>query len=166
MRIRELQPGDHLLYKPNRVWSWGMLIAIKTWQPVCHIEVFIGQPDALSLLGYSVASRDGIGINRYPLRENGLHYILRPNRPFDLGRALKWFETVRGQKYDWLGLARFVIPGKIRAGNNAMMFCSEFSARLDREGNFLPFGLFVDADAVAPASYLYSPLFDCSELEA
>ncbi len=159
----DLLPGDHLLYRPNSFW--GTLIAVKTVQWVSHVEVFVGQQDDANTSGYSVASRDGIGVNRYPLRTSGLYYVLRPNQPFDLSLALQWFDTVKGQKYDWVGLSRFVIPREIPTGNNNKMFCSEFTTRLDRAGKFNPFGRYIDADAVAPASYLYSTCFDCSEFK-
>jgi hypothetical protein len=163
--VADLQPGDHLLYKPLRFWSWGTVIALKTWQAVCHCECFIGQADTVNIYGYTVASRDGIGVNRYPLRTKGLKYILRPTAPFDLAAALRYADAVKGQQYDWEGLMRFVAWGEIASSDNDKQFCSEFLTRLDRAAGFLPFGRYIDADAVAPASFLYSPCFDCDEFQ-
>lgn len=151
MTVDQLRPGDCLLYRPNSFW--GYAIAAKTWNFVSHCECFVGN-------GESVASRDGLGVSRYPLRTAGLYYVLRPNQPFDLAAALAWFATVNGQKYDWAGLARFVTWKRLGTDLNDKMFCSEFLTRFYRAGKFFPFSNFIDADCVAPASFLYSPFFD------
>src|SRR5688500_1194148 len=98
----ELRQGDCLLYAPNSFWSYA--IAVKTWNKVSHCEGYAGK-------GESVASRDGIGVGRYELRTKGLVYVLRPPAAFDVDRAMRWFATVNGQKYDWLGLSRFILWG-------------------------------------------------------
>lgn len=151
MTVPILSPGDCLLYKPSGFWSYA--IAVKTWNKVSHCEAFVGN-------GLSVASRDGVGVGRYPLRTDGLAYVLRPNQPFELAAALKWFATVNGQKYDWVGLARFLAWGGISTGKNDKMFCSEFLTRFYRAGGFNPFNPGQDADSVAPATFLYSPCLD------
>ncbi len=146
-----LKAGDCLLYAPNSFW--GYAIATKTWMDCSHCECFVGD-------GFSVASRDGKGVAKYPFRTEGLRYILRPNQPFDLDEAMAWFQTVNGQPYDWAGLARFVTWKRIVPDDNAKMFCSEFLTRFYRSGGFFPFPKHIDADCVAPASFLYSPYFD------
>lgn len=155
MRIADLQPGDCLLYAPQNFWSYA--IAIKTWNKVAHCEAYIGD-------GYSVASRDGIGVGKYPLRTKGLMRILSPRGPFNFSDAMAWFETVNGQKYDWLGLARFIAWGEIPAGHDNKQFCSEFLTRWYRAGGMDPFNK-NDADSVAPATFLYSTCFDCFDYE-
>lgn len=151
----ELSPGDCLMYAPQGIWS--VLIAVKTWNWVSHCEAYVGD-------GYSVASRDGIGIGRYPLRTKGLVKVLTPNGPFELAAAAKWFETVRGQKYDWIGLLRFLVWCRIGTDRNDKMFCSEFLTRWYRAGGMDPFNK-NDADSVAPATFLYSRCFEAYDFE-
>jgi hypothetical protein len=151
-KLPKLKPGDCLLYSGVGFFSW--LIQLKTWHRVSHIEVYIGD-------GYSVAARDGIGVNAYPVREKGLYAVLRPNKPFSLTLATYWFLLVaKGQKYDWKGLLRFASRAEV-VGNNLddKMFCSEFAARFYRAGGLDPFNK-EDADAIAPATFLVSPYFD------
>ena len=109
MTVEELAPGDCLLYKPSSVWSYA--IAIKTWNKVSHCEAYIGD-------GYSVASRDGLGVARYPLRLDGLVKVLTPNKAFSVGAAMAWFATVNGQGDDWIGLSRFLLWGAGPGGKN------------------------------------------------
>lgn len=150
MKRVDLRAGDTLLYAPSSFWSY--LIAIKTFNKVSHCECYVGQ-------GQSVASRDGQGVNLYPLRENGLTFVLRPNQPFDLDEALAWFTTVKGQQYDWKGLLRFFTWGKVGGiDTQNKQFCSEMLCRLYRAGGLDPFNG-CDADSVSPAQFLYSSCF-------
>lgn len=136
-----LQPGDVLLYGATGLVGW--IISIKTWHPVAHCEIYIGQ-------GESVASRNGIGVGRYPMREAELVRVRRPTLPVDLQEAMRWFATVNGEGYDWLGLLRFAKPSG--HGSATKMFCSEFATRFYRAGGFAPFGD-EDADAIAPCEF-------------
>ena len=148
--VREfLQPGDVLLYRPDGFW--GHVIALKTWHDVSHCEGYTGG-------GESVASRDGIGVNRFPLRLEKLGYVLRPHQPIDLAAAMAWFETVKGQKYDWVGLLRFVLVRWARHGGTPKtgMFCSSFLNRWLRAGGVQAFNPAADSDAIVPASFLDS----------
>lgn len=151
----DLQPGDCLLYKAKGIFGW--LISIKTWHAVSHCEVYVGS-------GLSVASRDGIGVNRYPVRLEGLITVLRPKEPFQIAQAMRWFWGVQGQKYDWLGLLRFAWRSKVVPDNlDNRMFCSEFATRFYRAGGLDPFNG-GDADAIAPFQFRLSPVFDVTEL--
>ncbi len=148
--IKILKPGDCLLYRPSSFF--GYLIAIKTWNKVSHTEVYIGH-------GRSVASRDGIGVDEYPLRLDGLAYVLRPNQEFNLQKGLRWFyKYAKGQKYDWKGMLVFALA--VRQGALDKMFCSECSTRLYRKCDLKPFSNNYNADRVAPATFLCSPTFD------
>lgn len=145
-----LQPGDCLLYRPSSFFGW--LIAVKTWNWVSHVEVYADNDR-------SVASRDGIGVNIYPFRNEQLTRILRPRWPFVFAEAMQWFyQEAQGQKYDWKGILVFTLA--VRQGARDRMFCSEFSTRFYRAGEFHPFADDYDADRVAPANYLTSPAFD------
>lgn len=152
--LNKIRPGDCLLYAPTGVFGW--LITIKTWHAVGHTETYVGQ-------GYSVASRDGIGVNLYPLRESDLIAILRPKPEykFNLNKAFGWFwAKAKGQKYDWRGLLRFTWGSDYSAGNdNNKMFCSEFVLRFYRAGG-LDLMPGEDADAVAPFQFEYNPLLE------
>lgn len=157
MTLDELRAGDCLLYKPNSFWSYA--IAIKTWNRVSHCEAYIGA-------GESVAARDGVGVGRYPLRTAGLVTVVRPPTTFDLDEAMGWFATVNGQKYDWLGLTRFVLWGSTPFNDLTKQFCSEFLTRWYRMGSCDPFNNKRDADSIAPAQFLYLPApWECHDFE-
>jgi hypothetical protein len=145
-----LQPGDCLLYRPKSGSVFGWLIARKTWHNISHCELYVGK-------GKSAASRDGIGVGQYPLRETELCYILRPAYPLDWAAFWRWFKTVDGQKYDWFGLLRFAYTKSGSTGKNDKQFCSEFEARAYRMLGAKVFNDSQDADAIVPASFLYSP---------
>jgi hypothetical protein len=147
-----LLPGDCLLYNSGGLIGW--IIKVKTWHSVSHCEGYVG-------FGLSVASRgpqDGVGgVGKYPLRLDGLAYVLRPIPRFDLRKAMAWFKTVEGQSYDFWGLFKFVQLG---LGNPSKMFCSEFLTRWYRAGEMHPFNRSEDADLVSPAQFLQSPEFN------
>lgn len=151
MNSAQLKPGDLLLYRPKKGSFFGWLISVKTWNKISHCELYVGDHQ-------SIAARDGIGVNMYPLRESELAMVLRPKVPLDVVDMLNWFETVRGQKYDWLGLLVFTLA--VKQGSTDKMFCSEFCTRALRAGGVEPFTVDTDADRVAPATFLYSPAFD------
>ena len=140
-----LRPGDVLLYSGGSLFS--RLIQMKTWSRYSHCEVYDGD-------GWSVASRDGIGVGRYPLRVDGLRVILRPVAKFDPIAARAWFATVDGQPYDWFGLLAFT-SAKRQGRNNWKMFCSEFATRYLRAGGVDPFNQY-DADGIAPGEFMKS----------
>lgn len=144
-----LEPGDVLLYSGTGFISWA--IKTKTWSPFSHTEVYIGH-------GWSVASRDGIGVGAYQLRTKDLALILRPNAPLDLQAGLQWFQTVKGEKYDWLGLFAFFFATWQASTNK--MFCSEFVLRFLRAAGLEPFTPDTDADHVSPGMLATSPRFD------
>lgn len=123
MRIPDdLLPGDVLLYKRRGKFGW--IISFVSNSSIAHVEVYEGD-------GKSVASRDGKGVNRYPLRLDGLAYVLRP-ASFDLLSATKWFEAVQGKKYGWIDLANFAMPDLVVDSEG--MFCSEFAVGYLRTG--------------------------------
>ena len=145
-----LLPGDCLLYRPKGFFGW--LIAVKTWARIAHCEMYFGR-------GWSVASRDGEGVNYYPVREDRLAAVLRPKKFFDMPAAMKWFRaTAWHQKYDWLGLLCFTLAKS--QSNLNKMWCSEFLTRCYRQGGFHPFAPWWDADRIAPAQFIQSSEFD------
>lgn len=126
-----LKPGDCILYSPSDVFD--LAVVLKTWTRVSHVEVYVGD-------GYSVASRNGKGVDKYDARYDHVAAVRRPGSSFNLLKALEWFETkAKGHKYGWRTLLTFVL-----LNNNPIeghMICSEFAAGFYRAGG-LP--LFAD----------------------
>lgn len=140
-----LLAGDVLLYKPASVFGW--MIRIKTGSPVSHVEVYVGG-------GHSVASRDGQGVGRYPLRTDNLGWVLRPTVPFWLNPAMDWFDQHKGDPYGWLDLLDFFSlnvdgPGQV---------CSPCATNFLRAGGVRVFGTF-PAIRISPRDFLTSELF-------
>ena len=94
----ELKPGDVLLYRSRSLVGWA--IRFRTWSDVEHVEVYLGE-------GRSVASRNGIGVGKYPLRIDGLVRVFRPVENPDVIAGLLWFADVDGLPYAWTDLLRF-----------------------------------------------------------
>lgn len=142
-----LLPGDILLFRSPGFFSW--LIRIKTGGHFSHVELYVGN-------GTVWASRNGLGVERYPLDLDHVVGVLRPTKRLNWAKGIKWFETVaRGQKYDWLGLLNFYIA-KWQGGENKKMFCSEFIVRVFRAFEAPLFDYHVDADGVAPCDIPHS----------
>jgi hypothetical protein len=112
-----LIPGDVLLYRPKGLFGW--IIRIKTWHPVGHCEVYIGN-------GESVASRDGQGVGRYPLRTSELFMVCRPKGHFNRIAAMKWFLALPKTPYGWLDLLAFAGVKHDAKGIVCSPFCTEF----------------------------------------
>jgi hypothetical protein len=160
-----LRPGDCLLYRPTDVFDYA--VALKTWTYVSHVECFIGQ-------GFSVASRNGRGVDRYPLREDNVAAVLRPGPEFRLDMAMNVFYFGNGtpgsklqfQKYGWVTLGTFCL-----LNNNPIeghQICSEFAANWYDAGNYPLFSDIWPAYRTAPATLLTSrrlpPVWDDGRL--
>jgi hypothetical protein len=145
--LPELKSGDCFLYFTRGSVS-DIAIAIKTWcWSASHIEVCAGS-------NTSFASRNGLGVNRYQFRRDGLAHILRPAQ-FNYHGALEFFNNVRGTKYGWLDLLQFIsikIPTK-------GLICSQFADLLYRAANVPAFSHEYNAGAICPRDFLISPAF-------
>lgn len=99
--LPNLQPGDTLLYAPSSIY--GSLISIKTWHKISHVEGYLGN-------GVSSASRDGKGVNLYPVRTDHLAVVMRlkPEFSFDTTAATAYTNLWAGTPYGWLELLHFV----------------------------------------------------------
>lgn len=148
--LETLKPADVLLYKPRGVFGW--IIATKTWHQVAHCEAYIGA-------GFSVASRDGLGVGLYPLRVEDLAYVCRPVVPFDMSRALAWFEKQKGTPYGWADLGQFIGLNIDALG----IVCSPFVTRFLRAGRIDPFNG-EPAEKIAPFEFLLADCFKIYEV--
>jgi len=89
----DLIVGDILLYAGPTLVDLG--IEWKEGDDVAHIEIYAGN-------GSSWASRNGIGVNIYPFRTDGLKYVRRLCQIFDEEAVNKWFyDGVKGMKYGY-----------------------------------------------------------------
>lgn len=111
----QLKSGDILLYRPSGLF--GRLIAVKTWHAISHVEIYAG-------IQRSFASRDGLGVDHYPVRTQDLAYVLRPQVLLDFVGGVEWFEQHKGAPYGWLDLLNFIgVPIDSHG-----MVCSSFAA--------------------------------------
>ncbi len=155
-----LEQGDVLLYRPGNLrngvmgWFFGLLITLKTWTRISHAEVYIGDNQAM-------ASRDGKGVAKYPLRRDGLAYVLRPKAAPDMLQGFRWFySNANGQKYDWMGILVFTLA--VKQGAKDRMYCSEFACRFYRDGFGVPlFADTWDSDRTPPSMLLSSLALSC-----
>ncbi len=152
--LRDLKPGDILLYKPKPRSLFGWLISLKTWHKISHCECYTGA-------GFSVASRDGIGVGKYPLRATELAMVCRPKPEILLNwtKAWLWFEKQKGTPYGWADLGQFFGLNMDADG----IVCSPFLARFVRVLGYDPFNG-EDASRIAPFQFSLSNCYDIYEV--
>ena len=146
----DLRGGDILLYKPSDLV--GVLIAIKTWTWLSHVECYLGG-------GRSLAARIQ-GVNVYTERvDKYLVAVRRPKvQPFDLGKAWAAVAPMIGQPYQVAGFWEFFDPFMHRY--HASRICSSVATQWLRGGGCEPFNPeFDDADA-SPAQLWQTPELD------
>lgn len=155
----DLRPGDILLF--DRQGIFNFIVKLKRGEKYSHVEIYIGD-------GKVFASRNGKGVNLYPVDYSGLKAIYRVTESFDLAAGIRWFfskelnlkgeivDAIRGQGYDWFGLLSFTWA-KFQGRENRKMFCSEFVVRFFRMCGVWLFSKITDADAVSPGMIPYSP---------
>jgi hypothetical protein len=95
--IAKIRPGSILLYSSPSIVDW----LIERTGPCAHVELFLGN-------GRSFASRNGLGVNYYDLRKDGL-IAIRSHIGVNVDTWVKWADTVVGDGYDWRGLEGFLI---------------------------------------------------------
>lgn len=180
LRVAELRPGDVLLYRGRSLFS--LAIRLVTASVYTHVEAFDGVDADGAPMAW--ASRDGIGVGRYPFRRAGLALALRPRRPFNVEAARAFWQAANGEPYDWPGLAVSRLPIlQGRSGDERAQFCSEAMARACRHG----FGAALDppvragdrralairgadpfngapAEAIHPGAFAWCPLFEAWEV--
>ena len=111
-----LQFGDVCLYSHKGFFD--TLIRLKTWSRITHVEIYESE-------GFSLASRNNKGVNRYPF-DPTVFEVRRPKRmAFDRAAAWTWFKSVQGYPYGFkvlLDFYGFPIP-KTYTG----IICSQFA---------------------------------------
>jgi hypothetical protein len=152
MRVESfLQSGDVLLYRPKGAFGW--IIRIKTGHKVGHVEVYYRD-------GFSAASRDGKGVNIYPLRTAELFKVCRPKTPFNVYGAMRYYQTVEGHPYGWMDLAAFLSFDVDGPG----IVCSPFAAAFLRAGGINPFNG-TPSHNITPGDFDLSPVFEDYEVK-
>lgn len=81
-----------------------------------------------------------------------------PRSGFSFEQATAYFESVRGEKYDWKGLLCFTLA--VHQGAKDRLFCSEFATNYYRSGGCMVFSLRVSADTISPGDFLETPVMD------
>ena len=119
----ELQAGDILLYAGELVDDASLVKeGDEGADAAAHVELYMGH-------GVSYASRNGIGVNAYAFRQEGLHQVRRPvgSATFDRAGVERWFEGgVRGLPYGWADIAAAFNLHLVTGGVD----CSHFAASL------------------------------------
>lgn len=120
--------------------------------PAAHVEIYEGN-------GQSLASRNGVGVNRYPFRAEGLMAVLVPKTILDttndfIDRFTAWFETVKGDAYDWNGLAGFAVDSVKQQKDH--WFCSAFVAKGCEMAGFPVFNPLWSPSLITPSDFLKS----------
>lgn len=137
-----LEPGDVMLYSPSDVV--GLLIALKTWTWLSHVEVYIGQ-------GKAISARPQ-GVNVFGERiDKHLVCVRRPliMEPFNKENAWKAVSPMLGMSYEWTAFESFFNPWcKHR---HASRICSSVVTVYLRGGGCEPFNPDMSADDVSPA---------------
>ena len=143
LNLPPLAPGDLLGF--SRTGLFDSIIKVKTWSHWTHIEVYAGGD-------FTVASRNGKGVAKYPADLSGLYCVLRPKLAFDFDAAmLEFYRTMNGKPYGWLALFSFCL---IDIHDNGI-FCSELATLFYRAGGFEPFKIDRPAEKCAPMNFSY-----------
>lgn len=138
---QDLQVGDILLYSSKDVTD--AVIEWKTGSDVAHVEVYMGD-------GISWASRNGIGVNAYPFRPEGLVKVRRPVMRFNVTEATDWFNaSQKNQPYGWGDILATVDIKTNWPGED----CSHFVAALLEVANAPQFHPRYDKKKITPRDF-------------
>jgi hypothetical protein len=158
--LPELKAGDVLLYNDSSLID--RLICFRTWSDVAHVEVYLGN-------GLSSASRNGVGVNVYPLRLLGLRYIRRPLTDFNTPDAYQFARENAGLPYGWLDLAQFygglprwferLLRWVFRIPRKGAI-CSQWADLQLRAGKVVAFSEDYPAGKVSPRDFLVTPTLE------
>lgn len=146
--VDKLVQGDFLFYGAKGLFDLSSQVVMRrtAWGYAVHVEIYHGLFEGQHM---STASRNGIGVNLYPLRTKQLIAVRRVKHSWDYAKAFLWFENVaKGQAYDWKGLLCFTYA--VKSGDPDKMFCSEYGTRFARIGDLQIVNYRTDADTVSP----------------
>lgn len=141
--VEILRPGDVLLYSPSGIF--GYAIAWMSSGNVSHVEIYKGA-------GKSYASRDGIGVNEYPLRTAQLCRVLRSRTPLNMFRMEQAFLHMKGQRYDWRGILNTALGGRGDSAPNQNV-CSALATILLRVAGLPRLLGAEEPDAIKPRDF-------------
>lgn len=146
--LRLLKPGDILVYSGSSVLS--RLIKLKTYSEWTHVAIYVGDNKQREF-------REGIGAQECPFTIKNLAMIRRRVAVWNREKSDAYWERVKDQGYDYIGILWSFFARRQGRENNSM-FCSEYIIRDDRQACA---GYLVsdetDADGVAPADIVRSP---------
>ncbi len=117
--LRILQPGDVLIYSGTGFFS--RLIKLKTGSEWTHVAVYIGN-------GLQREFKEGVGAQEVPFRSENLGSIRRPLCVWDRTKSDGFWDEIKDQGYDYLGLFWSFYARK-QGRKNFKMFCSEYVTR-------------------------------------
>ena len=139
--LKILQPGDLLIYSGTGLFS--RLIKFKTASEWTHVAVYIGG-------GKQREFREARDAEEVDLRIENLALVRRPKCPWDRAKSDEYWEEVKEQKYDYIGIL-WSFYARVQGRNNNKMFCSEYVVRDARAATGCsPMSEETDADAVTP----------------
>lgn len=140
-----LQPGDIPLYG-SKGWA-ATAIKWRTNDDTSHAEIYLGHGQSAGSRGPSHGDRGGV--KTYPLRLDGMNYILRPTIPVDMARLVAFHESCCGQAYALFDLLKVHIFRQ--DGDDTKAVCSEHVARCFKKAGACLFERSYDCDFVTPA---------------
>lgn len=146
--LKFLQPGDMLVYGGKGLFGW--LIKKKTYSPYTHVALYVGG-------GKQREFKEFKGAQEVPLRLDNLVMVRRPKGAWDRAKSDEFWESVKHQGYDYVGLF-FTFIAVMRGASSQKMWCSEYYAR-DHAYSVTGEPLFsevTDADTVAPGDCVKS----------
>lgn len=144
MELSQIPPGSILLYSTNDLVDF--LIELRSFG-VAHVEFYEGN-------GKSLASRNGIGVDRYDFRDDGRVAVLH-NPLIDVPAFTAQFEKIKGQKYAFKSLEGFV-TGEPATEPNAKI-CSAMVAYCLLTQPFHTFGHLWPYSQIDPSDFLKTP---------
>jgi len=146
--LPQLQLGDALLYGSDGGFvDWA--INFKTGGFCCHVEMSCGTNNT------TYASRNGVGVGHYQFREKGLVAIRRPHNSFNEQAVRAFFDTIKTNKYDWIGLLAFY--NLVSEDMPHRLFCSSLYTKLAKAGGLDLFNPDVDAVKISPWDIYKTP---------
>jgi len=148
----DLIVGDTLLYTSHDLIDLG--IEIKEADDVAHVEVYAGN-------NTSYASRNGIGVNVYPFRPDGLMYVRRNRGGFNQEEVEKWFNGVKGLAYGWGDIISELEPNSVGLYTTDLtqykgVDCSHFAAALQEVAQTEHFDPMYPKNKISPRDFKLS----------